>query len=182
MSRPRVNKSSEQNFIKVILTKDQRRDKRNKKWMRIRKSRCIESNETHCGPQSVRSPGGHTLFFWGFLRSSCQNISSFWSTAALGSDHGLLLGTRVQLVVSCTIIEAQVVFQDAFYACHWSTCHCWLAWKRGPPMKSWVVSWKQGTKMISRRRRSWQMRLSEMSLLYFGKPWQDQRWKLFLAS
>jgi len=29
---------------------------------------------------------------------------------ALGSDHGLLLGTRVQLVVSYTTIEAQVVF------------------------------------------------------------------------
>jgi len=39
MSRPRVNKSLEQDFIKVILTKDQGRDKGNKEWMRIRKSR-----------------------------------------------------------------------------------------------------------------------------------------------
>jgi len=31
MSRPRVNESSERNFIKVILTKDQGRSKRNKK-------------------------------------------------------------------------------------------------------------------------------------------------------
>ena len=30
MSRPRVNEGSEQDFIKVILTKDQERDKRNK--------------------------------------------------------------------------------------------------------------------------------------------------------
>ena len=30
---------------------------------------------------------------------------------ALGRDHGLLLGTGVQLVVSCTAIEAQVVFE-----------------------------------------------------------------------
>ena len=30
---------------------------------------------------------------------------------ALGSDHGLLFGTGVQLVVSCTIIEVQVVFK-----------------------------------------------------------------------
>ena len=29
----------------------------------------------------------------------------------LGSDYGLLLGTGVQLVVSCTTIEAQVVFE-----------------------------------------------------------------------
>jgi len=30
VSRPRVDKSSEQNFIKVILTKDQERNKGNK--------------------------------------------------------------------------------------------------------------------------------------------------------
>ena len=48
MSRPRVDESSEQDFIKVILTKDQGRSKGNKKQMRIRKSRCVESNWTHC--------------------------------------------------------------------------------------------------------------------------------------
>jgi len=30
---------------------------------------------------------------------------------ALESDHSLLLGTEVQFVVSCTAIEAQVVFE-----------------------------------------------------------------------
>jgi len=30
---------------------------------------------------------------------------------ALGRDHGLLLWTGVQLVVSCTAIEAQIVFE-----------------------------------------------------------------------
>ena len=30
---------------------------------------------------------------------------------ALGRDHGLLLGTGVQFVVSCTTIEAQIVFE-----------------------------------------------------------------------
>ena len=29
----------------------------------------------------------------------------------LGRDCGLLLGTRVQLMVSCTTIEAQIVFK-----------------------------------------------------------------------
>ena len=48
VSRPRVNESSEWNFIKVILTKDQGRSKGNKKWMRIGKSRYIELNQTHC--------------------------------------------------------------------------------------------------------------------------------------
>ena len=46
MSRPEVNKSSKQNFIKMILTKDQRRSKRNKKKVRIRKNRCIELVQT----------------------------------------------------------------------------------------------------------------------------------------
>ena len=44
MSRPRVDKNLERDFIKMILTKDQGRSKRNRKWVRIRKSRCIESN------------------------------------------------------------------------------------------------------------------------------------------
>ena len=48
MSRPRVDKSLEQDFIKVILTKDQGRSKRNKKQMRIRKSRCVKLNWTRC--------------------------------------------------------------------------------------------------------------------------------------
>jgi len=30
---------------------------------------------------------------------------------AFGKDHGLLLGTEVQLVVFCTAIEAQIVFK-----------------------------------------------------------------------
>ena len=30
---------------------------------------------------------------------------------ALGRDHSLLLGTGVQLMVSCTTIEAQIVFE-----------------------------------------------------------------------
>ena len=30
---------------------------------------------------------------------------------ALGHNHGLLLGIEVQLVVSCTTIEAQIVFE-----------------------------------------------------------------------
>ena len=47
MSRPGVNKSSEQDFIKMILTKDQGRSKGNKKWMRIGKSRCVELNQTY---------------------------------------------------------------------------------------------------------------------------------------
>ena len=48
VSRPGVNESLERDFIKVILTKDQERSKGNEKWMRIRKSRCVELNWTCC--------------------------------------------------------------------------------------------------------------------------------------
>ena len=51
MSRLRVNESSERNFIKMILTKNQERskkDKKDKKWIRIRKSRCVELDRTFC--------------------------------------------------------------------------------------------------------------------------------------
>jgi len=67
--------------------------------------------KVQCGPQSMWNPGGHSLFFWRFLGSDCWSISSCWSTAALRSDHSLLFGTEVQLVVSCTAIEAQIVFE-----------------------------------------------------------------------
>ena len=67
--------------------------------------------EVQHSPQSMQSPEGCSLFFQGLLRSSCQRISSCWSTTALGYDCSLLLGTGVQLVVSCTIIEAQIVFE-----------------------------------------------------------------------
>ena len=48
VSRPRVDKSLEQNFIKVILTKDQERSKENKEWIWIEKSKCVESNQACC--------------------------------------------------------------------------------------------------------------------------------------
>ena len=48
MSRPGVNKCLEWDFIKVILTKNQRRSKGNKEQMRIRKSKCIKLDWTCC--------------------------------------------------------------------------------------------------------------------------------------
>ena len=36
--------------------------------------------EVQYGPQSMQSPGDHSLFFQGFLRSSCWSINSCWST------------------------------------------------------------------------------------------------------
>ena len=48
VSRPGVDESSEQDFIKVILTKDQGRSKGNKEWMRIGKNGCVELNQTCC--------------------------------------------------------------------------------------------------------------------------------------
>ena len=47
MSKSGVNESLKQNFIKIVLTKNQKRSKRDKKWIRIRKSECVESDETY---------------------------------------------------------------------------------------------------------------------------------------
>ena len=79
MSRPEVDESSEWDFIKVILTKDQGRSKGNKKWMRIRKSGCIESNWTHCciGEFNV------TLSLCGVLKVALY-FSEGFSEAAVG--------------------------------------------------------------------------------------------------
>ena len=48
MSRPEVDESLEQSSIKVILTKDQEKSRKNKEWIRIKRSKCIESNGTCC--------------------------------------------------------------------------------------------------------------------------------------
>ena len=72
-------------------------------------------------------------------------------------------------------------FQGASCTRHWSTCHYWPAWKRGPPAEYQVASWEQGTEM-TQRKGSWWMRPLEMNLLYSGGSWQNWRWKLFLAS
>ena len=85
MSKPRVNKSSEQNFIKVILTKDQGRGKGNKEWIRWVELDLLLYREVQCSPQSMWSPGDCFLFFQGFLGSSC------WSTMVcfLGQESSL---------------------------------------------------------------------------------------------
>ena len=79
MSRPRVDESLEQDFIKMILTKDQGRSKGNEKWVRIRKSRCVESNRTRCcigefnTTLSLCGVLGVTLYFSeGFLEAAAR--------------------------------------------------------------------------------------------------------------
>jgi len=46
VGRPRVNESLKQSFIKIILTKDQRRSKEDKNWMKIRKGGYVELDRT----------------------------------------------------------------------------------------------------------------------------------------
>jgi len=141
--------------------------------MRIRKSRCVESDGTHCyiGKFNV------ALNLYGVLEVTLYFSKSFSEVTAGGSavaEAPQLLGVTMVYFLdrssTCSLLhhnKGTDCFQDASYACHWSTCYCWLAWKRGPPMEYWVVSWEQGTEMISRR--SWQMRLPGMGLLYFGR-------------
>ena len=72
-------------------------------------------------------------------------------------------------------------FRDTSCAHHWSTCHCWPAWKRGPPAEYWVASWEQRIEITQRKSSQW-MRLPEIDLPCSGELWQYQRQKLFLAS
>ena len=78
VSRPRVDKSSEQDFIKIILTKDQGRGKRNKEWMRIRKSGCVESNQTCCCIGKFNA----ALSLYGVLGVALYFSKSFLETTA----------------------------------------------------------------------------------------------------
>ena len=149
VSRPRVDKSSEWDFIKVILTKDQRRSKGNKKWMRIRKSwiGLVAAQRSSMQPSVyVKSWGSLSIF----LRVSRKQLLEYqqllkynglwerpWSASSDRSPAcGLLHHNRD---TDC--------FWGAFYTCHWSTCHCWPAWKRGSLTEYWVTFWKQGMEM-----------------------------------
>ena len=78
MSRPRVDESLERDFIKVILTKDQGRSKGNEKRMRIRKSKCVESNWTRCCIEEFNT----TLSLCGVLEVALYFSEGFSEAAA----------------------------------------------------------------------------------------------------
>jgi len=48
MSRPGVNESLKWDFIKIVLTKDQERNERDKERMWVRKSKYIKLDRTYC--------------------------------------------------------------------------------------------------------------------------------------
>ena len=90
MSRPEVDESLRQDFIKVILTKDQRRSKRDKKWTRIRKSKYVELNGTcYC----IRK-FNIALSLYGVLEVALY-FSEGFSEAATG---GLVVAEALQLL------------------------------------------------------------------------------------
>ena len=65
-------------------------------------------------------------------------------------------------------------FRDTSCARHWSTCHCWSAWKRDLPVEYWVAFWKQRTEMTWRKS-SWWIRPPETDLFCSGRSWQNWR-------
>ena len=147
ISRPGVEKSSEWDFIKVILIKDQERSKRNKEWMRIGKSGCIELNWTYCCIKkfnvalSLCGVLGVTLYFSkGFLEAATR-VSVVAETPWFASwDRSPACG-----LLHCN--RGTDCFWGASCTRHWSACHCWPAWKRGPPAECWVASWERGTEI-----------------------------------
>jgi len=82
MSRPGVDESSERDFIKVILTKDQGKRKGKEKGMRIRKSGCVESNQTCCctgefnATRSLCGVLGVTLYFSEDFSEAAAGVSA----------------------------------------------------------------------------------------------------------
>ena len=82
MSRPRANESLEQSFIKLILTKNQGRSKKNKKEMWIRKSRYIKLDRTYCCTKKFNTAFSLckaleiTLYFSkGFLEAAVRRLA-----------------------------------------------------------------------------------------------------------
>jgi len=82
--------------------------------MRIRKSGCVESNQTCCciekfnAALSLYRVLGIALYFSEGFSETATRVS------AVAEAPHLLLGAGVQLVVSCTTIETQVVFEVLF--------------------------------------------------------------------
>ena len=104
VSRPRVDESSERDFIKVILTKNQGRSKGNKKWVRIRKSRCVESNRTrYCTGEfnatlSLCGVLGIALYFFeGFLEAAAGVSAVAKAPRPLGETMVCFLGQESSL-------------------------------------------------------------------------------------
>ena len=121
MSRPRVDESLEWHFIKMILTKNQGRGKETKSEWGSERADTLSWIGLVVAQGSLMWPSV-CVESWRllsiFLRVSQkwlleyqQLLNSCWSIMALRSDCGLLLRTKVQLVVSCITIVAQVVFK-----------------------------------------------------------------------
>jgi len=106
MSRPGVDESKKWDFIKVILTKNQGRGKRNKKWMRIRKSRCVESDRTnYCTGKfnavlSLCGVLGVTFYFSkGFLEAAARGLAVAETLQPLGMTVVCFLGQKSNLLL-----------------------------------------------------------------------------------
>ena len=91
ISRLGVNENLEQDFIKVILTKDQERSKENKEWIGIGKGRCIESDRTryYIGKFNVALSlcgvlGVSLYFSEGFLEAAARESAVAEVPQALG--------------------------------------------------------------------------------------------------
>ena len=93
---------------------------------------------------------------------------------AFERDCGLLLGAGVQLVVSCTTIEAQVVFEILFALVTGQLAIAGQFGREVHLQSIGLLLGSGGTKMTWRKG-SWWMRLLEIDLPCSGRLWQNQR-------
>jgi len=123
--------------------------------------------EVQYSPQSMLSPGGCSLSFWGFLKAVAEmkhHSPQKWPWSASWNKSP-----------TCSFLHHNRdtdYFWGTSYAYHWSTYHCWPAWRRGPSTESLIVSWEQKIEMIWRLM-SWWIRLPKIGLSYFGRPWHN---------
>ena len=102
MGRPRFDKSSKRNLIKVILIKDQERIKKDKERVRIRKNGYIESDKTYCYIEKFNI----ALSLWGVLGITLNfSKACLKATTVFCSEYDLLLRIGVQFMVSYNTIE-----------------------------------------------------------------------------
>ena len=82
ISRPRIDESLKWNLVKIILTKNQEKNKKDKERVRIRKSRYIELDKTYCYIEKFNA----VLSLYGVLKVTHYFFKSFSEVVVEGIE------------------------------------------------------------------------------------------------
>ena len=157
--------------------------------MRIRKSRCIESDGTHCYTRK---------FNVAFSLCRVLGVALYFSKSFLETTTGVSVVAEAPwplVTVVCFLEQKSSLWSPASQQRHRLFLRRFLhsslvnlpllssleAQKRDLSTEYWVASWEQWMEMTWRKS-SWWVRPPEIDLPCSGKLWQYWRQKLFLAS